>query len=168
LIRQAYSCDVCGTEKKQTNHWFVVREVSEELRVSGWNSRNRERPGVKHMCGQACVHKLVDDFMARSISARMQPAAGDTAEATASTTDASLTSNAAYAESEAPARVPALAMPPPRRAPAAAPIALPTPLSAEAPVIPFADEAELYASRTWRADAWERERARELRSAERR
>jgi len=24
VIRQAISCDICGTEKKQTNHWFVA------------------------------------------------------------------------------------------------------------------------------------------------
>ncbi len=36
VIRQAISCDICATEKKQTNHWFVAYEQGGELRVSGW------------------------------------------------------------------------------------------------------------------------------------
>jgi hypothetical protein len=67
VIRQAITCDICASEKKQTNHWFVAYEQGGELRVSGWSSRNRLRPGSKHLCGQTCLHKLVDDFMARTI-----------------------------------------------------------------------------------------------------
>ena len=70
MIRQAISCDICGTEKKQTNHWFVAYDQGGELRVSGWNSRNRLRPGSKHLCGQTCLHKLVDEFMARALTAK--------------------------------------------------------------------------------------------------
>ena len=80
VIRQAISCDICGTEKKQTNHWFVAYDQGGELRVSGWNSRNRLRPGSKHLCGQTCLHKLVDDFMARAISARPPQSAAEEAE----------------------------------------------------------------------------------------
>src|ERR1700690_2184316 len=74
LIRQAISCAICGTEKKQTNHWFVAYDQGGELRVSGWNSRNRLRPGSKHLCGQTCLHKLVDDFMARALTTRVPKA----------------------------------------------------------------------------------------------
>jgi len=75
VIRQAISCDICGTEKKQTNHWFVAYDQGGELRVSGWNSRNRLRPGSKHLCGQTCLHKLVDDFMAKTLAVRPSTAA---------------------------------------------------------------------------------------------
>lgn len=71
MIRQAISCDICGAEKKQTNHWFVAWEQAGELRVSGWNSRNRLRTGSKHLCGQVCMHKLADDFMARVIAQKI-------------------------------------------------------------------------------------------------
>lgn len=67
MIRQAISCDICGAEKKQTNHWFVAYEQAGELRVSGWSSRNRLKADSRHLCGQACLHKLADDFMARVI-----------------------------------------------------------------------------------------------------
>jgi hypothetical protein len=95
VIRQAISCDICATEKTQTNHWFVASEQGGELGVSGWNARNRLRPGMKHLCGQTCLHKLVDEFMARTLAMRI-PAS--TAEDVAiqhqpAATDASLTAD---------------------------------------------------------------------------
>jgi hypothetical protein len=72
MIRQAISCDICAAEKRQTNHWFVAYEQGGELRVSGWTSRHRLRPDSKHLCGQTCLHKLVDEFMAKSIAKRAQ------------------------------------------------------------------------------------------------
>ncbi len=71
MIRQAISCDICGTDKQQTNHWFVAYEQSGELRISGWNTQSRLRSGAKHLCGQICLHKLVDEFMAKTIAVRM-------------------------------------------------------------------------------------------------
>jgi hypothetical protein len=72
MIRQAISCDICAAEKRQTNHWFVAYEQGGELRVSGWTSRHKLRPDSKHLCGQTCLHKLVDEFMAKSIAVRAQ------------------------------------------------------------------------------------------------
>ncbi len=96
MIRQAISCDICATEKRQTNHWFVAYEQAGELRVSGWNSRYRLRQGAKHLCGQTCLHKLVDEFMAKSIASRSRrPLEEPEAESTPAT-DTSLTSSAAY------------------------------------------------------------------------
>jgi len=77
VIRQAISCDICGSEKRQTNHWFVAYDQGGELRVAGWSSRNRLRPGSKHLCGQTCLHKLVDEFMAKAISGRAQAGADE-------------------------------------------------------------------------------------------
>lgn len=171
MIRQAISCDVCGTEKKQTNHWFVVHEQGGEFRLSGWNSRIRTRTGSKHLCGQTCLHKLVDEFMARTISARA-PAAGElsTAEAQAATADTSLTSVTAFVESEREPRIvaplePILA----KRAPVSAAPVVPFPESLIEPAaVALEEPAATHSSRNWRAEAWERERERELRSVDRR
>jgi hypothetical protein len=176
VIRQAISCDICASEKKQTNHWFVAYERGGELRVSGWNSRNRLRPGSKHLCGQTCLHKLVDDFMARTLAVRLQPSAADAVEVDsevekrAVATDTSFTSDAAYEEVESsahlitspepvlpkiPFRVPAELVTMPGRLQTSTRVSLP-------------DEAPRFASRNWRAEAWERERDREIHAAERR
>ena len=177
MIRQAISCDICATEKKQTNHWFVAYEQGGELRVSGWQSRNRLRPGSKHLCGQTCLHKLVDEFMAKAIAFKPQKGSASFSEAhdEVEGTDASLTSSAAYADVESSARlIPAPARP-----------ALPTPFKATAELVTISqrtdssegfvpsegfipDDPPRFASRNWRAEAWERERERELRAVDRR
>jgi len=179
VIRQAISCDICGNEKKQTNHWFVTHEQNGELRVTGWNSRNRLRPGSRHLCGQTCLHKLVDEFMARTLAVRPQASAAEeaaTVEAQVAATDASLTSDAAYEEVESSARLitpasitpagPTLPQRPVIRAQAEL-VAMPSRLQPEAPAM-LLDEPPRFASRNWRAEAWDRERARSLRSVDRR
>src|SRR5579863_1127663 len=179
VIRQSVSCDVCGTEKRQTNHWFVAREEGGELRLSGWSSRHRSRAGTKHLCGQTCLHKLVDEYMARSLMTRTQPAAGDEMETAAAPTaiDASLTSSAAHAKVESSARLlpPPVAIPVSATVPrpaAAAPAAVPAKIQIEAVIESLGgslgDEAPNRSAREWRAEAWEREREREQRSTTRR
>lgn len=172
MIRQAISCDICGTEKKQTNHWFVARESGGELHIGGWGSRNRNRPGSKHLCGQTCLHKLVDEFMARLISARATPSAEAVeaeTESKSAPVDASLTSVAAHGDVESSARLLAPAMrvrssaPPALHLQAAGPVVVPAPV----PVEVASSEVPIYSSSAWRAEAWERERERELRSGER-
>ncbi len=181
VIRQAISCDICGTEKKQTNHWFVAYDQGGELRVSGWSSRNRLRPGSKHLCGQTCLHKLVDDFMAKALTARLGQSAADETEIEvmeeAVRADTSLTSAADLKAIKAvarPIKAPKPALPAtPVEAPAPPPLRMPMELIVvparprpEETVLP-AIEPPRFASRNWRAEAWEREREREMRAGER-
>lgn len=187
MIRQAISCDICGAEKKQTNHWFVAHENGGEIRVSGWNSRNRMRPGSKHLCGQTCLHKLVDDFMARDVAARMQRGVVDEVDLDEQVagTDASLTSDAAYLVRESPVRLPVPAAPTlPKHVAAAAAspsgvsamslqrisgvelVAMPAKPRVDAVATPI-EEPLGFRSRNSRAEAWDREREREMRLSER-
>lgn len=171
MIRQAISCDLCGNEKKQTNHWFVAYEQGGELRVSGWSSRNRLRPGTKHLCGQTCLHKLVDDYMARAIGQKPQTASHSEIDASVIYTDTSLTARAAYSsratcedvEFESSARlIPAASssIPAPAAKPAPELVTM-TGKQRNDGLIPLQQEAR-YASRNSRAEAWERERQREM------
>jgi len=174
VIRQAISCDICATEKKQTNHWFVACIQGDELRISGWNSRNRLRPGSKHLCGQTCLHKLVDDFMARILAVRANQAVGEkvAVEVQKPATDTSLTSNEAYEEFESSARLITTPVPiSPNRPvliPTAEIAALPQRLPTEEPESLALEEPPAIATRNWRAEAWKRERERELRASGRR
>jgi hypothetical protein len=161
-------------EKKQTNHWFVASEQGGELRVSGWSARNRLRPGMKHLCGQTCLHKLVDEFMARTLAVRVP--AGSVEEVMTqhhpAATDANLTSDPGNGEVESSARVitPAAPLPPalPKHTPIRpAPELVPTPARISMEPLGVPDEPPRYTSRNWRAEAWDRERERELRSVER-
>jgi hypothetical protein len=221
VIRQAISCDVCGGEKRLTNHWFVAHDQNGELRVSGWNSRNRLRPGSKHLCGQTCLHKLLDDFISSTIAVKLQPRSAEEDSASHPLSenlppahppagpllpkpafpkpDASLTAGVAY-EEESSARLLSSAeavflkgSPPKPSPPKLQPILphsiqpqplqpqplQPQPMRAQPELVPLPgkpahdelrpeDEPPRYASRNWRAEAWDRERERELRAVERR
>jgi len=206
VIRQAISCDICGNEKRQTNHWFVAYDRGGELRVAGWSSRNRLRPGSKHLCGQTCVHKLVDEFMANAISGRTQSGpeeldlpehgadhasdhAADARPVRGSNRNLDRTRNREVAsggyvaagplheDGESSARLvkpaaPAAPRPWPSRAdpelvpPAGRPQTSPESPLPGPPTSPAAapDPASPFSSREWRAEAWNRERNRELRN----
>jgi hypothetical protein len=176
VIRQAISCDICGAEKKQTNHWFVAFEQGGELRLTGWSSRIRQNPGTKHLCGQTCLHKLVDEYIARTIGTRLSSAPAESGTGAHREVDASLTSPAAVSKSSPAARVtrlqPIAEMPPARPVPEMAATAVvqfppqPIPDSVAMASLPQPDLPQ-FASRRWRAEAWERERNRELRSSDR-
>jgi hypothetical protein len=185
LIRQAISCDVCGNEKRQTNHWFVAHEQGEELRVSGWTPRSRLRPNSKHLCGQTCVHKLVDEFMARSLDARGPAAAQDEPAKHVSVEDSAYASEAVSRPSVASIAFhsPALPRPPiprpiPSPVPTSIPNAIPPGLPSEPASVPakpqpiqalaLPEDSPRSTSRNWRAEAWDRERERELRAIENR
>jgi hypothetical protein len=166
MIRQAISCDICGAEKKQTNHWFIAYAHAGELRVTGWSAQRRLRAGSKHLCGQTCLHKLVDEFIAGSMMARPQPQAEAAPwDHAAAFTDTSLASMAARVVPPSAAKAIAASIVPPRATPVipAAVIAIPPARAAEEPrpLHPASpDNTPNYASRHWRAEAWERERER--------
>jgi hypothetical protein len=169
VIRQAISCDICGRDKQQTNHWFVAYEHGTELRIGGWSSQARLRTSSKHLCGQTCLHKLVDDFMARTLAMRGAASAAErddeemelplaTHLLTPAPTDASLTSAAAH-----PAAT-RIAQPIPATyvdgydssARVLKPIALTPSKEPDAPITQPGIN-----TRTWRAEAWKREQERE-------
>ncbi len=175
MIRQAISCDICETEMQHPNHWFVSYDQGPELRVSGWNARIRLRTGAKHLCGQTCLHKLVDEFMARTQKLRGSASTEKTASenritrAKLTRTEVSLTATkvnfvpagavigAGLEEAESSARL----IP---RSDGVFP-------HASVQELPISDEASHVAempaapTRTLRAEAWKREREREQRAA---
>jgi len=96
---------------------------------------------------------------AEDVAIQHQPAA----------TDASLTSDSAHEEVESSARLVTAPLPTvPRRQPlrpTAELVPMPARPAAEPSALP--EEPPRYNSRNWRAEAWDRERERELRSVER-
>jgi hypothetical protein len=167
LIRQAISCDICGNEKRQTNHWFVAYDQAGELRVSGWNSRNRLKAGTKHLCGQICLHKLVDEFLARTLSDRITPEPAEEVALPGESLAAETNAGAPLEADESSARaIPTSPPLTPKRVPVRAqPELVPAPAKLPTPVP--AQEPPRVASKTWRSEAWQRERARELRDGTR-
>ena len=70
MIRQAISCDVCGTEMLNANHWFIAREHGRELRITIWSGQARLGNSARHLCGHKCLHKYLDDFLAQNAQPR--------------------------------------------------------------------------------------------------
>jgi hypothetical protein len=68
MIRQTITCDVCGVHKIEANHWFMAFEHKGTLKLSAWGALNRVRPDMKHLCGEKCVHRLLDEFLAGSMN----------------------------------------------------------------------------------------------------
>jgi hypothetical protein len=174
VIRQAISCDICGTDKQHTNHWFVAYVQNGELRICDWNSQSRLRSGTRHLCGQTCLHKLVDEFLAGTIAVR--PPAADKPEAEA--IPAPMPPRSSVASRVASSWVGTGLTAPPRTL---QPRPVPVPVQPHAtdhidefessarliptePEIP-ADPVPSTRPGTWRSEAWKREREREQRSA---
>ena len=146
MIRLAISCDICGAEKKQTNHWFVAYEHTGELRIGGWNSRHCKRAGARHLCGQTCLHKLVDEFMAQTIAGDREIAAAEQSppEVQAAPQVAPLSHTTVFEdEFGSSARL----------------IPTPAPVTEMRPT--REPETPKHLSHQWRTSAWERERKRE-------
>ncbi len=75
MIRQVITCNICGTQKQQTNHWFLAREESGELHISGWNPSHLLTAKTKHLCGVTCAHKLISQFLMNLVSVETQRSA---------------------------------------------------------------------------------------------
>lgn len=59
-----YTCSVCGVAKKETNHWYVVVISSGCAAIYTWLQAESlsifDSARAEHLCGQLCVHKLID------------------------------------------------------------------------------------------------------------
>jgi hypothetical protein len=75
VIQHVITCDMCGAQKREANHWFLVREESGELRISGWNFPHTLSPETRHLCGETCVHKLISRDLKRLANVGTQCAA---------------------------------------------------------------------------------------------
>ena len=84
------------------NHWFIAFDRGPELRIGTWSANNRHRAGTRHLCGQKCLHKLVDDFMARALSVRSSTEDAALPIGSRTQIDAGLTSRKAFAFQPAP------------------------------------------------------------------
>lgn len=120
MVRQAINCDICGTERvESTSLWFVAQEEGGEIRLRGWEAPRKSRKAIKHLCGQKCVQRLMDNFTAALVAGKS--AVKDSAHPAAI---------APAAEGPAPVPVPAaspISSPTLVQPPAPAPVPLPSP-----------------------------------------
>ena len=156
LIRQAISCDVCGVDMQQTNHWFIARQQCGELRISAWNSHIRSRAGAMHLCGQTCLHKLLDEFLAQDLAAHAS--AGQLEDARLALKASIPACAGIHSRSPHPAPLPTTLIPEPSTDEFDSSARLITPGDTPAVLTPLPPTS--ITSRSPHSDAWKREQAR--------
>lgn len=58
-----YICDICGTQKKEANHWFrAVVDSSGCFTLWHWDAGGREAEDI-HLCGMQCAGKAMAKAM---------------------------------------------------------------------------------------------------------
>jgi hypothetical protein len=83
---ETFNCDVCGKQKGNVDHWWLVwiepyrphEQAAERqlLKIYPWENMSAHDADVKHLCGQACLQKLVERWL-NSESASASLARGD-------------------------------------------------------------------------------------------
>jgi hypothetical protein len=72
-----YKCDYCGIEKCETNFWYTAELplsggiiIRTWEKTAGWLQGLLDAPTTKHICGQQCLHRALDEFTAGVMAAR--------------------------------------------------------------------------------------------------
>lgn len=75
MRKDTFTCDVCGVERKDANHWFVLSfrndghvegvEVGISVLIYYWTDKTAKLPNVRHACGQQCVLKHINEFLSK-------------------------------------------------------------------------------------------------------
>jgi hypothetical protein len=66
MTQSTVSCDVCGTVKKESNHWYAIRDGSStKLRFVGIAIQpfKDDAPGGKDVCSEKCAIVLISQWM---------------------------------------------------------------------------------------------------------
>lgn len=70
---ESFSCDICGTKKMESNHWWMVTlgdvlcfeegQPARHFTLVPWNQAESRNQHVSHICGEGCATKALERFM---------------------------------------------------------------------------------------------------------
>ena len=63
MRREVFTCDICGKERGQVNHWFLAYGSGGYQVFYRWDEVPPKTTGVKHLCGAECAHSLLSRFL---------------------------------------------------------------------------------------------------------
>ena len=69
MIASSVTCDVCGRQKQETNHWFLCFTMKGALGITfgAYNDRDlvpaRRGLNIQDICGEACAHTRLSQFL---------------------------------------------------------------------------------------------------------
>lgn len=63
---ERFTCDQCGIEKGETNHWFILFAGANGFEMRPWPDRmeGAYKTSWRHICGQNCASILLARWMA--------------------------------------------------------------------------------------------------------
>ena len=56
-----FICDVCGMQKKDTNHWWLLFIHADSIGLFKWEAQSKE--DALHLCSESCAVKKISEFM---------------------------------------------------------------------------------------------------------
>jgi len=70
---ESFICNICGTVKLESNHWWMITlgnvlcfdegQPSRRFTLLPWNEDQSRNPDVYHVCGEGCASKALERFM---------------------------------------------------------------------------------------------------------
>lgn len=76
---ETFNCDICGKQKGSVDHWWLAwtepysphAEAQERqmFKIYPWENMMAHDATAKHLCGQACLQKLVDRWLNAELGA---------------------------------------------------------------------------------------------------
>jgi hypothetical protein len=58
-----YTCDECGVQKQQSNHWLIGL-AKQWMEFWPWDEVMASRPEYLHLCGEGCAAKVLSKQIA--------------------------------------------------------------------------------------------------------
>jgi glutathionylspermidine synthase len=81
---ETFNCDICGKQKGNTDHWWLAwtekysphtdAPAREMFKVYPWENMMAHDADAKHLCGQACLQKLLDRWLNAEMSEEIRQA----------------------------------------------------------------------------------------------
>ncbi len=60
---QKYHCEICGSEKRAVNNWFMAEIQTNGVLVSHWRDERAQASGMHHFCGEAHAQVFVSRYL---------------------------------------------------------------------------------------------------------
>lgn len=59
---KTYVCDVCGAQRKEANHWFLLDTTTKTMVITKWDDKLAETVDC-HLCGEGCLYAKVSEVV---------------------------------------------------------------------------------------------------------
>jgi hypothetical protein len=63
--KEIVTCDGCGAERKEANHWWSIAIKGYTLGVTPFTNSDILDGKRYDFCGEACVHKFIGEFLSK-------------------------------------------------------------------------------------------------------